>query len=512
MWLPLFGRDALACGGFFCDGLQPVEQTEEAIVFAVDGDDIVAHARIRYEGPAADFAWILPAPGIPEIFPSREILFDALDAQTSTLLSFTDNASQSDTDTDSDSDADTDLDPDASGMVDVLSIQQVGPYEGIVVDASSPEILIEWLQDNGYALPDSYTQAVTPYLTGGMNFLAIKLEKTATVGTLPPLGIRWKGERPSIPLSLTSVAAAPDLPLTVYVLGSMRAVPLSYLHVQMNPLSYDWFSRGRSWLDEVRIAVDEAGGRAFSTQYASTAPVNLGCNRNVLDGLAEITEPHAWFVALDKRGFSGDPALMGILREYLPAPPGIYEIDFYNNPERYRDAWLALAETFDPVAATAALDAQIVTPCLDLQVMLTKNPYVTRMVTVLSPEEMTVDPVFGFRADLPEISRFLDASYARGVPSGGVLDLPGNYSLIVGDTDSDGLPTDSWLQQHLEHRALVIEQLSESAPAVILADHRSDLLPSPPALPSGCGCQTEAGPGAGLLLLFAFARRSRDRT
>ena len=56
-----------ACGGFFCNANNPVNQSAERILFARDTDagEIAMHIQIQYEGPPTEFGWILPtAPGV----------------------------------------------------------------------------------------------------------------------------------------------------------------------------------------------------------------------------------------------------------------------------------------------------------------------------------------------------------------------------------------------------------------------------------------------------------------
>ena len=59
-------RTASACGGFFCNQ-QPVTQTGEQIIFAVDevNDTVQVDVQISYQGLAEDFAWLLPLPEAP---------------------------------------------------------------------------------------------------------------------------------------------------------------------------------------------------------------------------------------------------------------------------------------------------------------------------------------------------------------------------------------------------------------------------------------------------------------
>ena len=72
---------AFACGGFFCNSLEPVDQSAERILFAVDDQagTVTAHVQIFFEGDADDFAWVVPVPSIPELFLSTDSLFTVLD-------------------------------------------------------------------------------------------------------------------------------------------------------------------------------------------------------------------------------------------------------------------------------------------------------------------------------------------------------------------------------------------------------------------------------------------------
>src|SRR4051794_22905956 len=58
---------ALACGGFFCNQAQPVNQAAEGIIFADNGDGTVtAVIQIMYEGPSKNFSWLLPISSVPK--------------------------------------------------------------------------------------------------------------------------------------------------------------------------------------------------------------------------------------------------------------------------------------------------------------------------------------------------------------------------------------------------------------------------------------------------------------
>lgn len=538
---------ASACGGFFCNNVDPVDQSGETIVFGVEDGEVTTHVRIAYTGPGEDFAWVLPVPGVPEIFLSTDQLFLSLAGATQLVpqvqWTYGDTCSYSGQESDADADVDSDADFDtgsSGGFVDVLAEAPVGPYDTAVLQATDAVALVDWLQDNGYGVPDSLTGNIAPYLAGGMNFLALKLQKDADVGELAPLGIRWAGDRPSIPLTLTAVAATPDMPLTVYVVGEHRAVPLSYLHVQLNPLVHDWLHDGTTLAPRLAQASNEAGGLAFATTYAGpTGGLRIYYEGMfVIADLPALTDPLAWFQALPSHGFFGTTEVLEVLRIYLPAPDGVDEQSFYNSAayygsSNYADAWTALAATFDSLAATAALEERIVEPRRQAQDLLDGGPYLTRLETAISPDEMLVDPIFGFNPDLPDVTSQLAATMHVECPSTGeirqatrTLTLPGDIAIVLpteAQLEWSSQTTRSWLDDQIGHAAIVVEQLSESGPGQTIADYRDELDPletpegavPDPVLASegggGCGCSTGSSAGTLWLGVAGLWARRRQR-
>ena len=63
--------------------------------------------------------------------------------------------------------------------------------------------------------------------------------------------------------------------------------------------------------------------------------------------------------------------------------------------------------------AGPAAQLQVTHPLL--QDLASRHPYVTRLNTVISPEEMTVDPVFRYDASLADVSNIRDLSEMTGV-------------------------------------------------------------------------------------------------
>ena len=82
--LALFTPDAAACGGFFCNNVDPVKQKGETVVFEVDktANRTTMHVQVEFQGPASEFAWVIPVRGEPDLALSNDALFTQLESRT----------------------------------------------------------------------------------------------------------------------------------------------------------------------------------------------------------------------------------------------------------------------------------------------------------------------------------------------------------------------------------------------------------------------------------------------
>src|SRR5450432_4710680 len=85
---------ASACGGFFCNQAQPVNQAAEGIIFADNGDGTVtAVIQIKYQGPSTNFSWLLPISSVPktdaDIGVASDVAFQRLQSATNPAYSLT---------------------------------------------------------------------------------------------------------------------------------------------------------------------------------------------------------------------------------------------------------------------------------------------------------------------------------------------------------------------------------------------------------------------------------------
>ena len=526
----LIATPAMACGGLFCNLAQPINQAAERILFAVDGDVIHMHVQIAYSGPPAEFGWILPVP--PDVVPglSNDELFRQLDLQYAPRFTlqteFADGCQQPPRAASDSSNAGG-----GGDGVAVLSRQAIGPYETAVLEADSIEALRGWLDENEYQIPDSTDAALEPYIELGAAFVTLKMLPGTDEGDIQPIWLAFGAQVPSIPIRPTAVAAEPDMGVIVHVLGEARAVPRNYRHVQINLATIDWPNGGQNYPDVVGQAVDEAGGRAFVTDYAGSA-----------EGLELplVTVPDATLRALEFATRledvvdlypSGlvDADLIRVFGDGLEFPEGVTPEQFFGCPQCFE---INPDAAVDGGGMAARIRAEINPARAHLQAVLADKPVLTRLYTTLSANEMTEDPVFSFNADLDEVPALRTATVHIACADDG-RPMAGAARVVAGDIEfqlDNGEVPDAIARDRGETvrgmyvpAARIIENLGESGAPEVVEDRTEVLRERYGAAGDtdvgggggdGCDCDVGRASGGsaawfGLLLLVGLVRRRR---
>jgi hypothetical protein len=566
--LALAPAPALACGGFFCSQV-PIDQSKERIVFGIDeeAEQVDVHVQIFYQGDARDFSWVVPVPTVPDVLLSSDQLFQNLEWQTAPRfwLSWETKGTCDGggpfppvSEDDGAPGVGGGIPEAGGGGVDVLKSGQTGPYDWVVVAAAEPEALLAWLADpdgnpatdDAYVIPPTIGPKLAPYLADGAKFVAFKLQSDAEVGDIAPVRLSYAGTEASIPLVLTSIAATPDMRLQPYVFASKRAVPDNYLHVVINEAAINWISGGSNYDAVVTEAANEAGGQAFATDYFGSTSGFRGAlwseDRFDVDALAATSDPVAWVNLLLGMGLRGDATLLSLFREFLPMPEaalaeGLDERSFYNCLGCWPE--YAAAIDFDPVAATAALAERVIAPLRDAEALYTDHPFVTRLTSSMSPEEMDADPLFVLNPDMTtpvlntheaklvtdctETTTWADAPRWIELADGRIVEVPPESWFWA-----DSSRYESWIGETGQPAAIAIEDTSDRGQPVPVADASGEAGEAlegyndwvrgltgrgddgDETLVTGCagGCSGSGAPvgaWAGLLVGLALVRRRR---
>ena len=328
---------ASACGGFFCQSA-PVVQTAEEIVYVVEDDGaLTMSVRILYQGTAEEFAWILPVPSVPTLSLGTTAIFDAL--EPATRPSFTMTARVDGTcaspprceyrDTGplwfADAAAGADAARFDAGGPGVLVRGALGPFETVVIGEASATEIQEWLTTNGYDIPVESVPILDEYLAGGSLFVALRLRPEATVDAIQPITLHFdEPTEPCLPIRLTRIATAGQLPILTYFLASERATPRNYSLLEDfdDATLYDGAGGQvfvyRAWASRV---IDEAGGHAFVADFAGATPTLAITVPPLGESLRTATPSELVTEIYDARG--SDAEAIALLAGYLVPPDGL---------------------------------------------------------------------------------------------------------------------------------------------------------------------------------------------
>ncbi|MER6504990.1 DUF2330 domain-containing protein [Streptomyces sp. NPDC001455] len=225
---------AYACG---CGAMVPSRATEVAVdretsVVAWDGrtEEIVMRLTVRGDAPEA--AWIMPVPHRADVELGDPSLFSELDALTAPVPTTRHYFWPRSGDwpfTGPGGIADGAGRPSAAAPpVEVVGRERLGPFDVARLAATDPEALRDWLDDNGFELPDRLATALKPYVDQKWEYVAIRLAprdgNDPLHGDLDPLRLRFASERPVYPMRLSQLASTPQR-LALYVLAAHRMEP-----------------------------------------------------------------------------------------------------------------------------------------------------------------------------------------------------------------------------------------------------------------------------------------------
>jgi len=539
--------DAKACGGTFCDvgpSAMPVDQSGENILFVIEDGTVEAHVQIQYEGDPEAFAWVVPVMAVPEIEAGSDALFaNLLAATVPTFMTnpifedcgpdrrggdgvgcgmgrFSPNAFSADSDEGAGAWGEFDDDP----MVVASGV--AGAFEYSVLEGGTVDGVVEWLDANGYAQDDEAPAELQGYLDKGFLFVAFKLRGGTDVDEIHPVVIRYEGDEPCVPIRLTRIAATDDMGVRAFFLGESRVAPTNYRSAEINLAALDWQNLGANYRALVTQAVDaDPQGHAFVTEYAGASAVvdSFGLLDPRWDAtrFREATPEQA----IDELGLQGlltctenrcganHPLVVGLLERFLPRPVGVSFEAYYACISCFESAEL---EAWDPGAFADELEARIIGPGEHATDLLASHDYLTRLYTTLSPQEMTLDPIFHENPDLADVSNVVQVDMVFTCEGPNYVEFDDGTRLAVGPSPDPAQPAALRLQDvPMQGPAMTISDMSEEVDEA--RTEWNDELGLSPGGEQGCNCRARKRGASGIawaLLMVgmgAWARRPRRR-
>ena len=308
---------ASACGGLFCNGSPiaaplPVDQSAERVLFIKNDERVTAHVHIAYAGEPESFAWVVPVAGVPTVADSDPDLLDAYDAATATTATFPAGLGCSGgggfaIGCGAMSAAGSTALADSAGgsSVQVFQHSFTDTYEYHIVGGADSDELFEWLEDNNYNVSENMRPVMDEYLSGGTNFLALKLNADAGARDVMPIAITFGSGEPMIPLRLTAVAAQPLMGVQVIIASDDESEIVGGFDANINPITsyHAWVARQAA----------ENGGRLFVREFAG----QVTFSELDLGGETEIPPAYVsrYYTRLSPQHMTTDPM-------FAPAPLG----------------------------------------------------------------------------------------------------------------------------------------------------------------------------------------------
>jgi MYXO-CTERM domain-containing protein len=524
---------AEACGGTFCDGgvpgPMPVDQSGENVIFVVGDTESEVHIQITIDPNtnAENFGWLVPLTAVPEFSVGSQPLFDQIRAAsvpqydiTTTFENCGGNVSSGGSDPSggdpNDSAGGTGLGDEGGSSGEgptVLLEEAVGAFQVAVLQDTEVGPIKKWLEDNGYLWDAKAEPILMEYLAEGNVIAALKLRRSTTINDVHPITLRYPSSETCFPLRLTRIAAVEDMDIRVFVLAENRAAPTNYKHVLVNPLKIDWLNRATNYKEVITQAVDAfmADGRAFVTEFAgASSAVNTAAvysptwDENDFIGL----DPVQVVQTLNQQGLGAcfesfdcawnHPLVYGLLLEFLPPPMGVDPAEFYAYLGNYA-ADIDVSKWDMGKGFAAGMLERVIEPGMHGEELIKTWPYLTRMYTTISPNEMMEDPIFHVNASLPDVPALRTAQNYVLCNGDSVVTLPGGDEFYLpGGGPWPAIPGEEWWAAEVQTVAIKGAPMTIVNNTAAISKKRVEwnLSHGWPHVPSDTGVPTEGGSGS----------------
>jgi uncharacterized protein DUF2330 len=201
-------------------GVDLKEPSQKAVIHLADGVETLL-LQVKYEGPAEDFAWIVPLPSRPKvtaIAPDKSP-FAEISRFTQIRQRYAIDMSRGQ----------------GAEKVTVLERKVVGVYDIAVLAATDSRALGDWLKQNGYALPKKLQAVLAHYVKKKWVYAAMRIDRQALAadevkklksGELQPVCFSFASKQMVYPLRISSVNAG-QTEVLLYLLANAPMVPVA---------------------------------------------------------------------------------------------------------------------------------------------------------------------------------------------------------------------------------------------------------------------------------------------
>lgn len=267
---------ARPCGALFRSEVdQNLAIDAQRALVILRASTVEMHLQLHAATGGADFAWIIPVPGVPSLALGDQAIFDALDRMTTPEVEIVAESGGGGGGF-CGSDAlkgDGGLHQDG---VQHFGGGRLGDYAYDIIAGQTAEAIEGWLDMNGYTLPDDFATTVAPYVNRA-SFVAVKLAPgTTTIVDPDPLVVTFP--RPfdaslTYPLGMSRLSTIGSAPVVLWVFADKRYRVANFASAELRMVAEvmrEQADRGDavSYADAVTTLTSEAGGRLAITEYA----------------------------------------------------------------------------------------------------------------------------------------------------------------------------------------------------------------------------------------------------
>jgi len=326
-----------------------------------DGENETMIVQVKYSGNVQDFAWVIPLPALPDetgIQIESDSIFTLLHDWSQPKVYMASATRSGGGGGGEGGSHDEAINEDIDEQAKVWQTLSVGPYDVQIISGNLAESVRKWLNDNGYAYSPSIDPILNFYIRKNWYFMAAKVsidmqengDNSMYQAGLPAIKVTFPIDKAVFPLRISEISSARKNEIEVYLIADHRMISDTYPTYAMNPETVD---------KKIRSQI-EAQTENFSSGLA------CACNR--------ITDP----VQQGSLTFDYE----SIFQEELAShPSGSFIIEYvdygYTSREGYDYTYPGSFDGFfDPYFPED------------------DHYMITRLRTVLSPDDMTDDVIF----------------------------------------------------------------------------------------------------------------------
>lgn len=239
-----------------------------------------------YHGPAADFAWVIPVPGEPgddDVFIASSHFIDGVLKRTVPIVrTHIETPPPPERTRETLMEAYDLSEPGADTSLPTVTLHrrmEVGDYDVSVLSATGPEVLIDWLNEHGYATPEEHADLLGHYVDKAWYFVALRalrdvVEERPVLSDVKPIGIEFPTETLTYPLYISRGSSREQTALTLVALTREPVECENLAHVRI-PLGEH--GKGTSYARIRRETVGRhLGGPAAVLEYAGFGAAGAG--------------------------------------------------------------------------------------------------------------------------------------------------------------------------------------------------------------------------------------------